>query len=155
MLFDIVIQYTPAVIPGYQGLQSNLSLGCQCPSNMTYFTVLFSPSIHMHIILLLGGVASSNQAVNMILCNMSLNNSPCLESSLNVSCGTQCCHRSINMATQWLRSALLRLVVGTTNVSCTPQLTSCVFGQTDQCTSQVVWSSRSHLNISEIIRRLK
>ena len=36
----------------------------------------------MHITLHSGGVASSNLAINMILCSMSLNTFPCLQSSL-------------------------------------------------------------------------
>ena len=46
-------------------------------------------------------------------------------------------------------------VMGTTNVLHMPQSTSHVVGQTDQCTSQVVQFSGSHVNISEIICGMK
>ena len=59
------------------------------------------------------------------------------------------------MPMQQLRLALLSLVVDTISVSHIPQLMSHVFGRADQCTSQVVWSCGSHVNISEIICGLK
>ena len=56
---------------------------------------------------------------------------------------------------QKLRSPSFWLVVGATKASHMPQSTSHVFGQTDQCISQVVQSCGSHVNISAIIHGLK
>ena len=56
---------------------------------------------------------------------------------------------------QQLRSPSLRLVEGIARALHMPQSTSHVFDQTDQHTSQEVQSSDSHVNISEIIHRLK
>ena len=82
------MQHTPAVIPGYTVLHSNVSWGSLHLSNVTQVTLSCTQSIHMHIILHSDGVASLNQAVNMTLCRMSLNNSPCLDHSVDVSTGT-------------------------------------------------------------------
>ena len=122
---------------------------------MTQVTLSCSLSIHMQKISHLDGVASLNQAVNMTLCKMPLNNSPCSESPVDVSSRTQYCHSLIYLHTQKSRLPLFRSVVGATKALHMPWLTVHVFGQPDCHTSHVIQSCGSHINISAIICRLK